>query len=908
MDRLSCRIVGSGEMADRVRAYDWGSTSLGPIDAWSKELITIVNLTLASSLPSRTMWGPQLILIYNDAYRPIPGPRHPSALGKPAREVYSESWPVVGPLLEKAIATGEAVFYEKLLVPLPTVDGTRDAYLNYAFNPIYEDGKIAGLFGSVHDVTGEVDALRQLAASEARASRILRSIGDAVIVTDELSRITEMNHVAEDLTGWSANDARGQLLATVFHIVDEETRQPVESPADKVRRLGTIVGLANHTILIRKDGTEKPIDDSGAPIWDDQGKLAGIVLVFRDISERKLAEKAARDERSKVLEALQQAPVFFALLQGPDHVIAMANPYYLRLVNNRDVLNKPIRVALPEAAEEGYAEILDKVFQGEPFVGNGLPYRVGPANGLPASVIYLDFACQPLREADGSVSGIIVVGTDVTDRKRAQDALQHLAAIVDSSDDVILSKDLNGIIKSWNPAASRLFGYSSEEMVGESILKLIPEPLRSDEKVILDNIRAGRRVEHLETIRLTKDGRPLEVSLTISPVRDEKGNVVGASKILRDITARKKTEHEQQHLAKRAAELAAIVESSEDVIISKSIDGNITSWNAAASRLFGYSPDEMIGQSILKLIPDDLKDEEDKIVESIRAGRRMEHFDTVRLTKDGRRIDVSVTVSPIKDADGRVIGASKILRDISERKRIEQSLLQSEKIAATGRMAATIAHEINNPLEAITNLLFLLRTKIADSEGSNLLATAEEELGRVSHIARQTLGYYREHSTAGPASLSEIAQRAVLIYEPRCKDAGIEIQKSFPSTRKAVLRRGEIMQVISNLIANSIYATPRGGHLSVSVEDVNEPAEGTKLKISDDGSGIAPQDLPKVFEAFFTTRTTVGTGIGLFVAKQFVEGHGGQISITSQKDPVNHGTTVQIFLPLHTPYETSPRA
>lgn len=116
------------------------------------------------------------------------------------------------------------------------------------------------------------------------------------------------------------------------------------------------------------------------------------------------------------------------------------------------------------------------------------------------------------------------------------------------------------------------------------------------------------------------------------------------------------------------------------------------------------------------------------------------------------------------------------------------------------------------------------------------------------------------------------------------------------------------MQVISNLIANSIYATPRGGHLSVSVEDVNEPAEGTKLKISDDGSGIAPQDLPKVFEAFFTTRTTVGTGIGLFVAKQFVEGHGGQISITSQKDPVNHGTTVQIFLPLHTPYETSPRA
>ena len=186
----------------------------------------------------------------------------------------------------------ERRFHEKLLVPLPTEGGIREAYLNYSFNPIFENGVIAGLFGSLHDVTGEVVALRKLAESEARASRILQSIGDAVIVTDEQACITNMNHVAESLTGWTLSDARGELLSTVFHIVDEEKRETVESPADKVRRLGTIVGLANHTILIRKDGTETPIDDSGAPIRDDDGKLTGIVLVFRDISERKLAERA----------------------------------------------------------------------------------------------------------------------------------------------------------------------------------------------------------------------------------------------------------------------------------------------------------------------------------------------------------------------------------------------------------------------------------------------------------------------------------------------------------------------------------------------------------------------------------------------------------------------------------------
>src|SRR5665213_2830850 len=258
------RIIGRGEMADRVRAYDWASTQLGPIDSWSKELLTIVNLTLASSSPARTMWGPDLILIYNDGYRSVPGPRHPWALGKAAKEVYGESWSVVGPLLEKAYATGETLFYEKMLIPLPAEDGMRDHYLNYSFNPIFEDGKIAGLFGPLHDVTGEVLATRLLSESEARSVRIMQSIGDAVIVTDADARITRMNPVASTLTGWPIEEAVGRPLGEVFNIVNETTRERMENPADKVKRLGVIVALANHTVLIRRDGAEVCIDDSGA--------------------------------------------------------------------------------------------------------------------------------------------------------------------------------------------------------------------------------------------------------------------------------------------------------------------------------------------------------------------------------------------------------------------------------------------------------------------------------------------------------------------------------------------------------------------------------------------------------------------------------------------------------------------
>ena len=313
----------------------------------------------------------------------------------------------------------------------------------------------------------------------------------------------------------------------------------------------------------------------------------------------------------------------------------------------------------------------------------------------------------------------------------------------------------------------------------------------------------------------------------------------------------------------------------------------------------------MVGASILKLIPEHLHSDEKTIIENIRAGRRVEHFETVRLTKEGRSIDVSLTVSPVKDERGKVIGASKILRDISGRRRIEQSLLQAEKIAATGRMAATIAHEINNPLEAVVNLLYLLRPMITDPIGINYLASAEDELARVSHIAKQTLGYYREHASASSASLTEIVQHAITIYEPRCAGARIEIRKSLDSTRRVVLRRGEMMQVISNLIANSIYAMPEGGVLSISVEDALGSEDGIVLTIEDDGVGIAADHLRRVFDAFFTTRSTVGTGIGLFVAKQFVEGHGGRIEIESRNGVENHGTAVHVFLPIITAYDES---
>jgi PAS domain S-box-containing protein len=262
---------------------------------------------------------------------------------------------------------------------------------------------------------------------------------------------------------------------------------------------------------------------------------------------------------------------------------------------------------------------------------------------------------------------------------------RHLAQVVESSDDAIVSKDLNGIITSWNRAAERTFGYSAAEAVGRSIRMIIPADRQSEEDLVLARIRAGESVAHFDTIRQRKDGTLIPISLTVSPIRDQAGNVVGASKIARDTSDRKRA-------AVAARRLAAVIESSDDAIVTKTLDGIIMSWNPAAERMFGYTEAEAIGQSIRMLIPHELQSEEDAVLAQIRAGGSVEHYETTRRRKDGSLLAISLTVSPIRDDTGAVVGASKIARDITERIRLRAEAIEQAQIAAKiGEVGAAVA-------------------------------------------------------------------------------------------------------------------------------------------------------------------------------------------------------------------------
>lgn len=275
----------------------------------------------------------------------------------------------------------------------------------------------------------------------------------------------------------------------------------------------------------------------------------------------------------------------------------------------------------------------------------------------------------------------------------------HLAALVDSSDDAIYSQTLDSIITSWNAAAERLYGHPAAEVIGRSVERFLPPERVEEERRIVALIRAGQRVRHFETVRLRRDGSEIHLSMSVSPILDARGVVIGAAKIARDISAERAERERVARLAALAHHLAAIVSSSGDAIVSKTLEGIVTSWNGAAARIFGYASEEMVGRSIRMLLPPERADEEDVILRKVNAGEHVGPYDTRRVRKDGSLVDVSLTVSPIRDEHGVIVGVSKIARDIGDRLEAERRI--AHEAGHDGLTGLANRRQLNARLDAV---------------------------------------------------------------------------------------------------------------------------------------------------------------------------------------------------------------
>jgi PAS domain S-box-containing protein len=702
-------------------------------------------------------------------------------------------------------------------------------YLPRPISPEALRAKVAGfvkLFRRIRTARLEGAEKASRAADEARHSErrqreqlqvTLSSIGDGVIVTDADGVVTFLNSVAQTLTGWPPEEAAGQPLEKVFKIINEHTRKPAENPVAKALQEGVVVGLANHSVLIARDGTERPIDDSAAPIRGEDGAIGGVVLVFRD----------------------------------------------------------------------------------------------------------------------------------VTEARRALEARLRLAAIVESSEDAIISKTLDGIIVSWNEGAERLYGYTAQEMIGKPLAILIPSDSPNELPAIIERLKRGERIAHYETVRVCKDGTRLNVSLTISPVRNPEGEIIGASKVARDITAAKRTAEALRFLAEASSVLAEVedVPSTLHKIARLSVprfadwcavdllgeDGSLRRLAVAhvdpakvqlardLQRRYPPQPDasqgvwnvlrsghaEIISEITDAMLAATIKDPE-RLQAALRLG--IKSYMAVPLRVKEQTVGV-ITFASAESA--RRYGPSDltVAEDLARRAgvAIENAQLYGELRKADrlkDEFLAMLAHELRNPLGPIRNALVVMKQPhatpaiieqvrgMAERQAQHMTRLLDDllDMSRISHG--------RIELRKEVAELAPIVHRTIEAVRPLIEERRHQLVLSLPVAPLWMeVDPHRLEQVLSNLLNNAAKYTDPGGRIELSAAQ-----DGVEivLRVRDTGIGIAPQMLPTIFDLFVQAerrldRSQGGVGIGLTLVKRLVEMHGGKVEVASPG--MGRGSEFSVRLP-----------
>jgi PAS domain S-box-containing protein len=687
---------------------------------------------------------------------------------------------------------------------------------------------LAGFSEALHRSRSRAQVLAEQRASAFQAaaeqrellSVTLASIGDAVIATDDQGRISFLNSVAESLIGTTAQDATGRALRDVFHIINERTRAPVDDPCARVLQTGRVVGLANHTVLISKDGRERPIDDSAAPIKDKDGKVLGVVLIFRD----------------------------------------------------------------------------------------------------------------------------------ATEHRGAQEANERLAAIVEHSGDAIIGKRLDGTITSWNAGAQRLYGFEPSEAIGQPIAMIVPPDRRNEQEEILARLRRGEHIERLETVRQRKDGTRIDVSITVSPIKNSYGEVIGASKIARDISAQKRareilqrSEEMARFLGDASTSVAALVdvESSMQRLVRLCADW-FADWcvfylvdeqrriqpiarahcdpqkDSLLSELTTRYPHDWRDSSILARV---LSDGAPECLPDIPPSL----YDSAKDARHGQLIDElapkSMIVVPL-ESRGRPIGVLELARS-GQRPRftsadfeIAQELARRaataldnyhlyEELRRADRQKddflAMLAHELRNPLAAIDYATRL--ASISPDQAANAseiihrqvrqLVRLIEDLLDVSRITRDKIELKRE-----PIDAATLLNRAAGTARPTIDEHKHQLViEAAPEEMPLFADPTRAEQIVVNLLTNAAKYTPEGGHITLQAFP---DGDHIVIRVKDTGIGIPVEMLPRVFELFTQVnpqidRSKGGLGIGLTVVRKLTEMHGGSISATSEG--LGRGSEFTVRLP-----------
>jgi PAS domain S-box-containing protein len=786
---------GGGDMGARIRAFDWEGTPVGPLADWPLSLRTAVELCLNSRFPMFVWWGKDLINIYNDAYAPMLGARHPSGLGASARELWREIWDEVGPQTEAVLLRGESTWNERRLLMLERNGYPEECYFTFSYSPVLdESGQVGGVFCAVTEETGRVLAERErdqfaqrYALQSRRFAKVFDSITDLAYVFDLQGRFIFANRRLLEIKGVSLQ----QIVGTTFYQQGYPPELAAKLHGQIQRVIRTRQPVVDETTLTDRHGYTGFYQYIYSPVIGADGQVEAVAGVTRELTEllkleaerKKLAEAVER-ERANLASIIEQSPSFIAVLRGPEHVFELANEKYYEITGRRDLIGRTVREAFPDIAEQGFYELLDRVYQtGETFSADEIPVLFTRADGS-ADKRYIKLVYQALRDGEQRVSGIFVHGVDITGMVISRQALKeneefHRFA-AEAGKTGSWKADLTTMEAVFSPTMCRLLGLPAVKttLAFEKWFDFVIPEHRPGMQAAIDSA-IQRDVPYDFEFQVNRtDGTRCWLASRGGVIRDASGNAVGLHGATVDITDRRKMAEERETLlkseraARAQAEYASLTKDKFLAVLSHELRTPL-------------SP-------VVMTIPAIESDPE--LPERFRNDLAM-----VR-----RNIELEV----------------KLIDDLLDLSRITTGKLRLQ-------MQIVNAHEL---------LRHMIQSSHADLAAKRLQLT--EQLGA------------KNDRLAGDAA--------------------------------------RLQQVFWNLLRNAIKFTPDHGNISIRSFNSADEAGGSRLvvEVQDSGIGIAPEVLPRVFDAFEqgdarTTRQFGGLGLGLAISKAVVEMHGGSISARS---------------------------
>jgi PAS domain S-box-containing protein len=882
----SARIFADGEMAERIRRHAWETTAIGAMSGWSETLLCAVNMMLEGQFPMLLIWGPEMVVLYNDACMPLEGERHPDALGRTGRDCWPEAWHILAPKLRSVLEQGAKLYFENELIPILRQGSLTDFYWTYSYSPVRDAaGVVCGILVVSHDVTAKLKAERERDTIAANLKNVLESTTDGLVVLDKQGRYTYVNEQAARIVALRPEEMMGRMQWELFpHAADSEFGRQYREALE--------TGIPRHFDNFYPEPLNTWFECHCYP------SEHGVSIYFRDVTEKKETERALRVSESRFRKLFESDMMgvaipdrFGAFRESNDELLRMTG--YTREDQEAglvrwDTMTPPEyahldRAHIREAAKRGSCAPYEKEYVRKD--GSRVPILCGYAL---------------LEESGDEYVGFVL---DLSKQKQAERELrereERFRALAESLPQLIWMANSRGETTYCNQRVFEYFGL----VASETVIPLWRERFHPEdvEKIFGAWRESIERSEPYQVeYRLRRNDGVYRYFLARAvPVRNEAGDVERWIGSCTDIHDQKLAE---RGLREREERFRILADSLPQLIWMTNDLGENTYCNQRYLDYLGVTEAERTNIRWLELVyPDDLAPTLKLWNHSVETGEP--YLNEFRLRrKDGMFRYFLARAVPFRNDRGQIERWIGSLTDTHEQKLAEDALRKSEKLATAGRLAASIAHEINNPLAGVTNCLYLaLQDSSLKTDTKSYLQTAEEELRRVAHITTQTLLFHKQSNSPAPTDICDIVDSVLVLFGQRLASKNIRVNAECERGAVATCLGDEMRQVIANLVSNAMDAMPHGGSLRVRVTRTRSWAKerpaSVKIVVADSGHGISPTVMERIFEPFVSTKEATGIGLGLWVSNGIVRKHGGTIRVRSRAKAQPTGTVFTIFIP-----------